>query len=279
VRLLERLGLAGIAARLYGDAAYATARLRARGKPQIRAVDGLPVPPPRLIFLVAHTPDAAWYLESGRRAEESLRALLGRHGEPVESRRAILDFGCGCGRVIRRWHRLDAELAGTDLNAAAVRWCAANLPFARFAPNRLTPPLPFSDGSFDLAYALSVFTHLPEHIGLAWLDELARVLEPGGLLALSTHGERYLERLDEGERAAFAAGRAVVRRGGIAGSNFCTVFHPPSYVRERLSTRFDVLDFEPEGATGNPHQDLWLLQRRRERVLERLVHRQLPVEP
>jgi hypothetical protein len=88
------------------------------------------------------------------------------------------------------------------------------------------------------------------------------VLRPGGRLVLSTHGERYRERLEAREQRAFDAGELVTRRGEIAGSNLCTTFHPPAWVRERLARGFEVADHVPEGARGNPHQDLWLLVKR-----------------
>jgi SAM-dependent methyltransferase len=255
-RLLGRLGLLAHASRAYGWVDYGRARMRERG-PHPDG-DGLPVPPPRLIYLVAHTTDARWYLESGRLAADALRELLARSGPRIEETGALLDFGCGCGRVIRHWRELDADVHGSDLNGAAVAWCTANLPFS-FTRNGLAPPLPHPDGTFDLVYALSVFTHLPEELQLAWAGELRRVLAPGGRLVLSTHGDRYRGRLDATERRAFDAGELVTRRSEIAGSNLCTAFHPPAWVRERLAHAFEVAEHAAEGARGNPHQDLWLL--------------------
>src|SRR5206468_8257505 len=105
---------------------------------------------------------------------------------------------------------------------------------ARFETNGLSPPLAFGDASFDLAYALSVFTHLPEAIQHDWMDELRRVVRPGGFVLLTMHGERYLERLGEDERRRFQAGQLVVRWGAVPGTNLCTTFHPPTWVRARL---------------------------------------------
>jgi SAM-dependent methyltransferase len=164
--------------------------------------------------------------------------------------------------VIRHWSRLRAAVAGSDLSGEAIDWCRANLPFARFETNGLSPPLAFEDTSFELAYALSVLTHLPEAIQHEWMDELARVVQPEGFVLLTTHGERYLERLDDGERARFRAGELVVRWGEVPGTNLCTTFHPPSWVREQLVPHgFEEVEFVPEGAAGNPHQDLYLLRR------------------
>lgn len=221
--------------------------------------EGLPVPPLALIDLVSGQPDIPWYLEGGRRAAASIRKALTGRGLPLESARAILDFGCGCGRVVRQWSALPGEVHGCDVHPHLVDWCQSNLQFAQFERNPLTPPLPYRDGAFDLVYALSVFTHLPEPVQRPWGEEMARVLAPGGFLLLTTHGESYIPDLDEDERAAFAAGRLVVRESAEAGSNVCGAYHPPAWVRSNLAPTLETVDFIPEGAEGNPHQDLWLL--------------------
>jgi SAM-dependent methyltransferase len=252
--------------RLLGPAYRGYERVRAaqlpRG-PEPAAADGLPVPPPHLIVRVAGTPDVAWFLESGRLAAESIRGAVEGAGSGIEDVDSILDFGCGCGRVLRNWADLDgARVVGSDLSGAAIEWCRENLPFAGFATNELVPPLAFADEEFGLAYALSVFTHLPEAMQFDWMDELARVVRPEGFLLVTTHGERYLDRLDDEERARFARGELVVRWAEVPGTNLCTTFHPASWVRERLVPRgFEEVQFVPEGARGNPYQDLFLLRR------------------
>ena len=220
------------------------------------------MPPPRLIVRVAGTPDVAWFLESGRLAAESIHEALERAETPLDT------IGIDPRLRVRVRPRdpqlgeLDARIAGSDLSGGAIDWCRTNLPFARFETNGLAPPLAFDPASFELAYALSVLTHLPEPIQHEWMDELARVVQPRGFLLLTTHGERYLERLDASERRRFRAGELVVRWGEVPGSNLCTTFHPSSWVRERLLPHgFEELEYLPEGASGNPHQDLFLLQR------------------
>jgi 2-polyprenyl-3-methyl-5-hydroxy-6-metoxy-1,4-benzoquinol methylase len=258
LRLLARAHLLAPAYRGYE-------RVRARQAPrgaEPAAADGLPVPPARLIMRVAGTPDVAWFLESGRLAADSIRAALERADTRIEDARSILDFGCGCGRVVRNWANAGGAVAGSDLSGEAIAWCREHLRFARFETNTLVPPLAFDDAAFDVAYALSVFTHLPAAMQLDWMDELARVTQPGAHLILTTHGERYRERLDTEEQASFARGELVVRWAEVAGTNLCTTFHPPSWVREHLVPRgFEEVAFVAEGAVGNPYQDLFLLRR------------------
>jgi SAM-dependent methyltransferase len=258
LRLLGRAGLLGPAYRAY-ERMRST---RMPHSPEPASADGLPVPPAHLIVRVAGTPNAAWFLDCGRLAAQSIRDALARAGTQIDSMGSILDFGCGCGRVIRNWAGLEASVAGSDLSGGAIDWCRENLPFARFETNGLSPPLSFDDTSFDLAYALSVLTHLPEAIQHDWMDELARIVRPGGFVLVSTHGERYLERLDEDERRRFEAGELVVRWAEVPGTILCTTFHPVSWVRARLLPHgFEEVEFVPEGAAGNPFQDLFVLRR------------------
>jgi SAM-dependent methyltransferase len=234
----------------------ANAPLRARGAP-----DRLPIPPERLMLLVAGTGDAGWFLESGARAAVSIRSALESAGVSLDGLSAILDFGCGCGRVLRHWAGLRAAVYGCDVSTAHLRWCRRNLRFGRFDTNRLDPPLVHGDGAFDLVYALSVFTHLDAARQRAWMDELGRVLRGGGHLLLTTHGRHYLGGLTPEQARRFERGELVVVAPRAAGSNDCGAFHPESYVREELARGWQVAAFVPEGALGNPKQDLWLLRK------------------
>jgi SAM-dependent methyltransferase len=254
LRALERISLLAPTYRV-----YETLRSAGRGTDEERRdADGLAVPPAKLRTVIAGTPDLAWFLESGRQQATIIREALERHGSAVGDIDRLLDFGCGCGRVVRHWSHLDGPaIYGTDYNAQLVGWCKANLAFADFSVNELQPPVEYESGSFDAVYAISVFTHLPENLERAWIAELGRILRPGGLLVLTTHGDSYADRLDPGERKRYLAGDVVVRRASVAGTNLCTTFHPEPYVRERLAPELELREFAPEGGTvGSPRQDL-----------------------
>lgn len=234
---------------------------------------GIPVPPPALRVQVTgfHAERNAWLAASATDAE-LIRRILARNGRPIEEMGAVLDFGCGCGRVARHWAGLDGTaIHGADVSRPAVRWCRRNLKFMETVRSEPMPPLPYGDEDFDLVYALSVLTHLPDDAGRAWLAELLRILKPGGLLLLTLHGERFLHELDEAGRARFAAGELVIAEEAdeLAGTNRFAVFHPPAYVRDELLPSLDVdlletVDTDPTGSglTPMPIQDSYLLRKR-----------------
>jgi len=249
LRLLQRLGLIGPAFRAYERAVA----LRSR---TVTPPDGAPLPPRRLMVRVAGTADADWFLRSGRAAYDAIAAHV-----DLERAGDVLDFGCGCGRVTRYFNQHAGRVAGSDVNDDAVAWCRDNLRFAQFETNGLAPPLAFVDATFDVVYALSVFTHLTGDLQLAWRDELRRVLRPGGRLLITTHGRSYVPRLDDAERERFERGELVVRWGEVVGSNLCSAYHPERYLRETFAQGFTFLELEAEGARGNPTQDLVLLEK------------------
>lgn len=140
----------------------------------------------------------AAFVDWEAKGPETKRTLLELLGPDFSfaSRRA-LDFGCGGGRTLR--HLLaeadTGELWGVDIDEAAIEFLAEHhappLHVRRVDPD---PPLPFPDRHFDVAWAVSVFTHLTGN-SLAWLLELHRVLAPGGLLVatyMGRHNCQYL---------------------------------------------------------------------------------------
>jgi len=209
-------------------------------------VDGLPVPPAQLRVRIGPSfGDLDTFLQSGKRHAQLVRSLLEEHESAPEAYAPVLDFGCGCGRVTRHWRGLDLDLHGCDVNRRMIDWCRQNLRFGRFDVNQLEPPLPYGDGSMGLAYAFSVFTHLPEQLQLNWIQEFGRILRPGGYLLFSTLGEYYagLDRLTEDEQQLFDDGRLVVLFEDHAGESFCSAYHPRAYVERTLSDGFTYVGY------------------------------------
>jgi SAM-dependent methyltransferase len=220
------------------------------------------IPPGALIFSATGTHNVDWFLRSGKRSADSFRSALNDINRPIESFVSILDLGCGCGRVLRHWSDVRGpRFFGTDYNPAGPEWARQNLTGVSFSVNQLIPPLPYPDRKFDLVYAVSVFTHLPRAIQRTWIEELHRVIEPGGILMLTLSGEGDFARLTEGERERFRRGELVEIDPAFAGTNMCGVYHPEEFVRSSWGDLFKIRNVYREGALGSPRQDLYAFER------------------
>ena len=149
-----------------------------------------PLPPESLRQIVAAA-GSEEFLWTGLVDLRNVLALLARHGRssPVGGP-AVLDFGCGCGRLLRFLAQAPGawRAVGTDVNRSHVAWCREELTRVEARQNDVLPPLDLPERSFDCIYSVSIFTHLREGVALAWLSELARLLRPGGVLVATTHG-------------------------------------------------------------------------------------------
>jgi hypothetical protein len=102
---------------------------------------------------------------------------------------------------------------------------------------------------------------MPEELQQPWINELWRILRPGGYLLITTQGAEYISKLTRSERDRYHQGHLVVRYGEAAATNLCSVYHPEQYVRERLAQKFSIIMCRPRAAAGNGNQDLYLLRR------------------
>lgn len=116
----------------------------------------------------------------------ALAALPFRHGR-------VLDLGCAFGFATRRAARRGYETVGVDASAAYIAR-------ARSADKRATylqsdaASVPLATASFDGLLCLDVLEHVPDERGT--LDEIARLLRPGGTLVLSVPHRGALWKLD-----------------------------------------------------------------------------------
>ncbi len=224
--------------------------------------DGYPVPPPNLIYDVIACRWGAVFLDSGAEVVKDMAAIMDKNDKPLASFKSILDFGCGCGRLIRQvQRRTDATLYGSDYNGELIDWCTANLPFATFYKNELAPPLALEDASVDCIYARSGFTHLPEDLTHQWMAEMKRVLRKGGCIYFTMHGRPMSGGLKGEQLTKFESGELVVTYANVAGENLCSTFAARDFVEQKLMDGFSLLDFVEGRSETHLRQDIYLLQR------------------
>jgi ubiquinone/menaquinone biosynthesis C-methylase UbiE len=109
------------------------------------------------------------------------RAVLQLAEEEIGHPGAILDVGCGTGKLLRSASERfpDARLVGVDAAIEMVKQAQSSTPDGTIQFQQATAEeLPFPDGSFDLVFSTMTFHHWQnQRRGAA---EVARVLTPDG---------------------------------------------------------------------------------------------------
>jgi ubiquinone/menaquinone biosynthesis C-methylase UbiE len=128
-----------------------------------------------------NVPDAA-------RTAEHVRRIV----PPGEFRHA-LDAGCGTGVCSLALAERSQHVLGLDLSFESLRTASSR--FAVRACQASLLALPVRSDSFDLVFCWGVIHHTSDPIRA--LDELVRVLEPGGTLVLAVYLRTWLTPLHE----------------------------------------------------------------------------------
>jgi SAM-dependent methyltransferase len=129
--------------------------------------------------------DVHWWFVARRRI---FLTLLDRYLEDgSEDTRRILDVGCGTGTMLTYLARYGTA-EGIDMDADAIEYCHER------GLTRVSQAgaehLPFADGSFGLVTALDVIEHIDDD--RAALQEVRRVLRPGGIFLVAVPAYRFL---------------------------------------------------------------------------------------
>lgn len=207
-----------------------------------------PSVPADLIRYTCGTDSFEEFLRSGFETATMFNLALRKYtGKLFSDFQRILDFGTGCGRMVRHIEPKGA-LFGCDVNRLVVDYCKSSFRHASFYRNDLMPPLIYREGLFDLVYSFSVFSHLRLDVEDAWLRELARVGAPGCVYLITIQGDWMIEATLGTEAAeAQAKGfyyKSVHQRHGSEADfpdYYESSYHTATYVKKEWARHFEIL--------------------------------------
>jgi ubiquinone/menaquinone biosynthesis C-methylase UbiE len=152
----------------------------------------------------------------------------------------VLDLGCGAGRHVAFFAESGCNTAGIDLSDTAVEAARHRIRKSGLAADLRAgsaTSLPWPDSSFDAVVSCGVLDHMPPADCTATVNEVFRVLRPGGLF--------YLDLVAK-EEYSFGQGRMVapdtfeIQEGLEKG--LVQRFFDPASIAALLDGRFAILD-------------------------------------
>ena len=205
-------------------------------------------------------------------------ALAGSGAELRDGMR-VLDFGCSSGRVVRVLAAAFPEVTwyGCDPIDSAISWAQEHLPGIDFRVSPEQPPLPYEDESFDAVYAISIWSHFSEQAAIRWLEEMWRIVQPGGRLLLTTHGyqtvahytrnrryppEKLTAIRDELYSSGFWFDPMFGPGGdwGVANDDWGMTFLTPEWLARTACPPWSLVEFAP--GRNEDDQDVFVLERK-----------------
>lgn len=110
------------------------------------------------------------------------------HAMTIVRGKRVLDFGCGTGYGANMLAGHVEDVTAVDISEGAISDAAKSYPASNLHFQRIEPiesrALPFPDSNFDDVISFQVIEHI-EHVD-RYLNEIRRVLKPGGRLLLTT---------------------------------------------------------------------------------------------
>lgn len=224
----------------------------------------VPVPPALMLYDIQGNCSLSGFYHGGLSHAHEISQIIS--AEKPQKTLNILEWGCGPARVLRHLKSPDGSdwrLWGADYNVHTVSWCKEHWPTINFLQNDLVPPIPAENDFFDVIYCVSVFTHLSKELHQQWINEVIRLLKPGGLFIGTFHGEEYRTDLTRDEQLVFDSGELVTRGKTREGKKNYGAYHCDSFVKQLLAPfkearKLDTFSGRQTAWSAIKKNDVWL---------------------
>lgn len=130
-----------------------------------------------------------YYFNDAKNSAKLLDELIGSFLSETKGPVRLLEFASGYGCVTR--HLLKnpkLKVTASDIHPAAMKFIADKFRVPTVVSHS-TPEKFDPKGEYDVAFALSFFSHMPDATWGRWLHQLLRTVRPGGLLIFTTQGQ------------------------------------------------------------------------------------------
>lgn len=132
-----------------------------------------------------------YYFDDGQKSAKKLNNLLfSQLGVKRSADTTLLEFASGYGCVTRQLIRelSPINIVSCDIHVTACSFINSAMDVETILSARIPEDLEIASNSFDVVFALSFFSHMPDHTWTRWLKILFDKVTPGGFLIFTTQG-------------------------------------------------------------------------------------------
>lgn len=95
------------------------------------------------------------------------------------------------------------------------------------------------------------------------VEELLRILKPGGIILFTVHGNAFRVKLTHSEISRFDEGNLVVKSGTRVGHRTYAAFQPDQFINELVGNNEILEHVKGENQNGNLQQDVWIVLKKK----------------
>ncbi|MES9903746.1 MAG: class I SAM-dependent methyltransferase [Sedimenticola sp.] len=132
-----------------------------------------------------------YYFKDGARSSRQLKKIifsdLGINDIPAIQ---ILEFASGYGCVTRHLVNdfLEENIVSCDIHREACSFISSEMRVKAILSSTSPADFQIATNQFDIVFALSFFSHMPDSTWGAWQKALFKTIKPGGYFIFTTHG-------------------------------------------------------------------------------------------
>jgi hypothetical protein len=202
---------------------------------------------------------ARFYFSDGAQSAQKLLAIV---NQKIQGRRySLFEFASGYGMVTRHLPRAlpEAEITSCDIHRQAMSFIRDEIGVATMLSEHFPERLNV-ERRFDVVFALSFFSHMPEATFGRWLRRLWDLVDDGGVLVFTTHGAESVKNfVDPDVSPAGFWFMPLSEQNDLDEREYGSTISLPPYVLKELSNFTNAADVEFSGAHWWGHQDLYVV--------------------
>lgn len=130
-----------------------------------------------------------YYFQDGQKSAKKLSKLLSELEIKRDHETSFLEFASGYGMVTRHLTKQihPMKIVSCDIHQQAIDFLSTTIGVEAVLSQSTPEALNFRE-PFDVVFALSFFSHMPDKTFGRWLQTLYRAVKPQGYLIFTTHG-------------------------------------------------------------------------------------------